>query len=101
MIRTLLLSFIARLAVVLVRAVAGTAAQADDPSATLPESLEIPDPTELPLLTGDYSFPVHIGLPITVVIAIVAAIVLAKTVFGCNCARSASIRRRRSRAGIS
>ena len=26
-------------------------------SATLPESLEIPDPTKLPLLTGDYSFP--------------------------------------------
>src|ERR1700724_1195253 len=51
-------------------------------SATLPESLEIPDPTKLPLLTDDYSFPVHVGLPITIVIAIVAAIVLSKTVFG-------------------
>ena len=40
-------------------------------SATLPESLEIPDATKLPLLTGDYSFPLHIGLPLTIVIAIV------------------------------
>ena len=48
----------------------------------MPESLEIPDATKLPLLTGDYSFPLHIGLPITVVIAIIAAIVLAKTLFG-------------------
>jgi general nucleoside transport system permease protein len=47
-------------------------------SATLPESLEIPESTQLPLLTGDYSFPLHIGLPI----AIVVAIVLEKTIFG-------------------
>jgi simple sugar transport system permease protein len=51
-------------------------------SATLPESLEIPDETKLPLLTGDYSFPVHIGLPITIVIAIVVAVLLSRTVFG-------------------
>ena len=51
-------------------------------SATLPESLEIPESTKLPLLTGDYSFPVHIGLPITIIIAIIAAIVLCKTLFG-------------------
>jgi simple sugar transport system permease protein len=51
-------------------------------SATLPESLEIPDATKLPLLTGDYSFPLHIGLPITIVIAVVAAIVLSRTLFG-------------------
>jgi len=51
-------------------------------SATLPESLEIPEAAKLPLLTGDYSFPVHIGLPVTIVIAIVAGIVLVKTVFG-------------------
>jgi general nucleoside transport system permease protein len=51
-------------------------------SATLPESLEIPEPTKLPLLTGDYSFPMHIGLPVTIVIALVAGIVLVKTVFG-------------------
>ncbi len=51
-------------------------------SATLPESLEIPDSTKLPLLTGDYSFPLHVGLPATIVIAIVAAVALSKTVFG-------------------
>ena len=34
------------------------------------------------MLTGDYSFPVHIGLPITIIIAIIAAIVLSKTLFG-------------------
>jgi ABC-type uncharacterized transport system permease subunit len=51
-------------------------------SATLPESLEIPDATKLPLLTGDYSFPVHIGLPVTIAIAIVVAVLLSRTVFG-------------------
>jgi general nucleoside transport system permease protein len=51
-------------------------------SATLPESLEIPESTQLPLLTGDYSFPLHIGLPIAIAIAIVVAIVLEKTTFG-------------------
>lgn len=51
-------------------------------SATLPESLEIPDETKLPLLTGDYSFPLHIGLPLTVVIAVVVAMLLSRTVLG-------------------
>jgi general nucleoside transport system permease protein len=51
-------------------------------SATLPESLEIPDTTKLPLLTGDYSFPLHIGLPLTIVIAVAVAVLLSKTVFG-------------------
>lgn len=51
-------------------------------SATLPESLEIPDPTQLPLLTGDYSFPVHIGLPLTIVIAVIVAVLLSKTIIG-------------------
>jgi general nucleoside transport system permease protein len=51
-------------------------------SATLPESLEIPESTQLPLLTGDYSFPLHVGFPIAIVIAIVVAIVLNKTIFG-------------------
>jgi len=70
-------------------------------SATLPESLEIPDATKLPLLTGDYSFPVHIGLPATVVIAIVAAIVLAKTVFGLRLRAVGFNPIAASRAGIS
>jgi general nucleoside transport system permease protein len=51
-------------------------------SATLPESLEIPDETKLPLLTGDYSFPLHIGLPIAIVIAVVIAVLLSKTILG-------------------
>jgi simple sugar transport system permease protein len=51
-------------------------------SATLPESLEIPEETKLPLLTGDYSFPLHIGLPLTIVIAIIVAVLLSKTVLG-------------------
>jgi ABC-type uncharacterized transport system permease subunit len=51
-------------------------------SATLPESLEIPESTQLPLLTGDYSFPLHIGMPIAIVLAIIVSIVLEKTIFG-------------------
>lgn len=51
-------------------------------SATLPESLEIPEETKLPLLTGDYSFPLHIGLPLTIVIAIIVAVLLSRTVLG-------------------
>jgi simple sugar transport system permease protein len=51
-------------------------------SATLPESLGIPESTQLPLLTGDYSFPLHIGLPIAPVLAVVAAVVLERTIFG-------------------
>jgi simple sugar transport system permease protein len=51
-------------------------------SATLPESLEIPDATQLPLLTGDYSFPVHIGLPLTLVLAIVIGVILSRTILG-------------------
>jgi general nucleoside transport system permease protein len=70
-------------------------------SATLPESLEIPDSSKLPLLTGDYSFPVHVGLPATIIIAIVAAIVLAKTVFGLQLRAVGFNPVAASRAGIS
>jgi ABC-type uncharacterized transport system permease subunit len=70
-------------------------------SATLPESLEIPDSTQLPLLTGDYSFPAHIGLPVTIVIAIVAAIVLSKTAFGLQLRAVGFNPIAASRAGIS
>jgi len=51
-------------------------------SSTLPESLEIPDATKLPLLTGDAGMPLHIGLPLAIVLAIVVAVVLHRTVFG-------------------
>ena len=70
-------------------------------SATLPESLEIPDATKLPLLSGDYSFPLHLGLPITVVIATVAAIVLSKTLFGLQLRAVGFNPIAASRAGIS
>lgn len=51
-------------------------------SATLPESLEIPLDTQLPLLLGDASVPLHAGLPIGLVFAVVVAVVLGFTVLG-------------------
>jgi energy-coupling factor transporter ATP-binding protein EcfA2 len=56
-------------------------------SATLPESLEIPDETKLPLLTGDYAFPVHVGLPLTLILAIVVGVILSKTILGFRAAQ--------------
>ena len=70
-------------------------------SATLPELLEIPEASKLPLLTGDFSFPLHFGLPITVVIAIIAGIVLAKTLFGLQLRAVGFNPVAASRAGIS
>src|ERR1700691_2206945 len=70
-------------------------------SATLPESLEIPDSTQLPLLTGDYSFPVNIGLPVTVVIAIVAGLLLTRSLFGVQLRAVGFNPIAASRAGIS
>ena len=51
-------------------------------TATLPESLEIPDTTKLPLLSAQAETPLHIGLPIALLLAIVVAIALDKTVWG-------------------
>lgn len=51
-------------------------------SNTLPESLEIPDATKLPLLTGDYAMPLHLGLIVGVVLAVLVAVVLGRTVLG-------------------
>ena len=51
-------------------------------SATLPESLEIPDATKLPVMFPDSDFALHIGLPLTLVLAIVVAVVLNRTLFG-------------------
>lgn len=70
-------------------------------SATLPESLEIPDSTKLPLLTGDYSFPVNIGLPATIIIAIVAGVLLSKTLLGVQLRAVGFNPVAASRAGIS
>jgi general nucleoside transport system permease protein len=51
-------------------------------SATLPESQEIAEPTKLPLLDADADAPLHIGLPIALLLAAVAAVALDKTVWG-------------------
>lgn len=51
-------------------------------SATLPESLEIPVSTQLPLLGGDASMPLHAGLPLGIVLAIAIAVLLGGTVLG-------------------
>jgi simple sugar transport system permease protein len=51
-------------------------------AATLPESLDIPDATKLPLLSADGSTGLHIGLPITVVLCIAIAFMLAYSRFG-------------------
>ncbi|HUZ71759.1 MAG TPA: ABC transporter permease [Stellaceae bacterium] len=51
-------------------------------TATLPESLEIANPTRLPLLSGDPSVPLNIGLPVTVILVIAVWVILARSVFG-------------------
>lgn len=51
-------------------------------SATLPESLPIPAPSRLATLTDDPSSPLHIGLLICLVAAIVAAVALKRSTFG-------------------
>jgi simple sugar transport system permease protein len=51
-------------------------------SATLPESLEIPDATKLPLVGGDPSLPLNIGLPLTVLIAILVSVALTRSIVG-------------------
>ena len=51
-------------------------------TATLPESLEIPDPTKLPLLSANADTPLHVGLLIALAIALVTAIALERSVWG-------------------
>jgi simple sugar transport system permease protein len=51
-------------------------------SATLPESLEIPGSTKLPYFFGDESMPINIGLPLTLLIGLLVAALLARTLFG-------------------
>jgi len=51
-------------------------------AATLPESLPIPATTQVPLLTGSYSSPVTLGLPLLVVVAVVAAVMLRRSLYG-------------------
>jgi general nucleoside transport system permease protein len=51
-------------------------------TATLPESQEIPDATKLPLLSPEADTPLNVGLPIALVLAVVVAVALDKTVWG-------------------
>ncbi len=69
-------------------------------SATLPESLEIPAATQLPLLLGDASVPLHAGLPIGLVLAVVVAAVLGFTVLGLKLRAAGLNPRAARRAGM-
>jgi simple sugar transport system permease protein len=51
-------------------------------TATLPESLEIPDSTKLPLLNAAAETPLHVGLPMALLLAVGVAVALDKTVWG-------------------
>jgi simple sugar transport system permease protein len=81
-ISTLLLSFIA--VWMLYGSVQSTALlrQPMTGSSTLPESLPIPDATQLPLLDADASLPLHVGLPLVVALAVVVALVLERSAIG-------------------
>lgn len=81
-ISTLLLSFIATWLVYWSVQSENLLRQPMTSSATLPESLSIPVQTQVPLLTGSYASPVTWGLPITIVIAVLAAVILKKSIFG-------------------
>lgn len=69
-------------------------------SATLPESLEIPASTQLPLLTGDAGTPLHIGLLLGVVLAVAVALVLNRTVTGLQLRAAGLNPRAARRAGM-
>ncbi len=69
-------------------------------AATLPESLEIPVATQLPLLTGDAAMPLHVGLPIGLVLALVVAVVLSFTVLGLRLRAAGLNPRAARRAGM-
>lgn len=81
-ISTLLLSFIA---VWMVYGAVQSEALLRQPmtnSATLPESQEIPDATKLPLLMPSADTPLHVGLPIALLLALAVAVALDRTVWG-------------------
>lgn len=69
-------------------------------SATLPESLEIPEATQLPLLTGDPSMPLHAGLILGIVLAVVVAVILRRTVLGLQLQATGLNPRAARRAGM-
>lgn len=81
-ISTLLLSFIA--VWMLYGSVQSTALlrQPMSSSSTLPESLQIPDATQLPLLDADSGLPLHVGLPVGLLLAVLVAVILHRSVMG-------------------
>ena len=81
-ISTLLLSFIAINLVYWSVASVDLLRKPQTSASTQPESMELPAATQLPLLTGDPSSPLHIGLAITAVAAVAVALVLAKSTLG-------------------
>ena len=81
-ISTLLLGFVALLMVYWSVQSTALLRQPQNSSATLPESLPIPDATKLPALTGDPSSPLHVGLLICLLLAVATAIVLQRSTFG-------------------
>ncbi|HVY39170.1 MAG TPA: ABC transporter permease [Polyangia bacterium] len=51
-------------------------------SATLPESLEIPARTQLPVLTGGSGLPLHVGIVIELLVAVAIGVLLARSAVG-------------------
>jgi ABC-type uncharacterized transport system permease subunit len=51
-------------------------------SATLPESLEIPQRTQLPVLAGGSGLPLHVGIVIEILAAVGMAVVLGRSAMG-------------------
>lgn len=81
-ISTLLLGFIALLLVYWSVQSTDLLRQPQTSSATLPESLQIDEATQLPSLTGDPSSPLHIGLLICLALAVLTALVLNRSTLG-------------------
>ncbi|PJK30215.1 ABC transporter permease [Minwuia thermotolerans] len=81
-ISTLLLSFIAIWIVYWCVQSTDLLRQPMTSAATLPESATVPASTMVPLLTGSYAAPVTVGVVIALILAVVAAVLLARSVFG-------------------
>jgi general nucleoside transport system permease protein len=69
-------------------------------SATLPESLEIPAATQLPVLTHDSALPLHIGFVIELLVAVAVGVCLAKSAIGLRLRAVGQNERASRRAGL-
>jgi simple sugar transport system permease protein len=81
-ISTLLLSFIAVWALYGCVQSTSLLRQPMTNSATLPESLEIPAPTHVPLLVPGLDMPLHVGALVLLALAAIVAVVLERSLFG-------------------